>query len=260
MDSGRIFRALVMFLTLLGVLWAIRQISSMRHPVATPAAKTAVQTPLAIPEAEVHSLPFVAIDNTCRSDHVVDLASCTGLSTKGTGTEYRFELSSPASISIEVKPEYELFDAGFAVLDEHENCVIGREQNPAGMTESALLKMLPAGRYRLVVGGYNGDCGPLTLTVGPARALVADLTKREVVYGPNGISLKWRTFGENEIEYFEIVRAQGDTSAVAARVRGRGGPARAEEYKYLDRVPGGAVYSLIAVSRDGRREELGPLG
>jgi hypothetical protein len=121
--------------------------------------------------------------------------------------------------------------------------------------------MLAAGRYRLAVGGYSGDCGPFELTVGPARALVADVTPGRVVSGPNGTSVNWRTFGEHEIEYFEIVRGLGDLSEVAARVRSRGGPARAEEYKYLDRAGLiGMSYHVVAVGRDGSREELGRLG
>lgn len=261
MDSGRIFRAMVMFLTLVGVLWAIRQVTSSRIDSSTRVAKgVALVSPISR-EHEVHSLPLVAIDNTCRSDEVVDLAMCTGLSTKGSGQSFYFELIEPATISIEVKPEYELFDPGFAVYDAHENCVTGREQNPGGMAEATTLKMLPVGRYRLVIGGYSGDCGPFTLTVAQARALVSDISTGRVLPGPNGTSINWRTFGEHEIEYFEIVRMVGGEQTVAARIRSRGGPARGEEYKYLDReLSPPDDYQLFAVGRDGRREELARLG
>jgi hypothetical protein len=260
MDSGRVFRFLVMFLTLLGVMWAIRGICGRHHgasPIeAQPSAVKAAYVPE--PDPARYELPLVAFENSCQDGQNIDISSCTGKLSRSEGRTYRLTLTHDSPVVIEVRPLDNLFDPAFALRDASGRCVIGADDQGEAEAERAELKRLPAGEYQLIVAGYGDQCGPYQLTVREPLPMFGSTDAPRVVRGPNGVSLQWDTFGECEVGQFKVYRQIDGERTLVATVRSHGSPARPARYRWVDRSPlPDTRYELEAVAVDGRTEPLG---
>ena len=259
MDSGRIFRFVVMFLTLMGVLWAIREITGRQHAVPTEVQPTAVKAVLhEVTDPASYTLPLVAFENSCEDGQATDISRCTGKLSRSEGRSYRLELEHAQPVVIVVKPLDELFDPSFALLDEFGSCLLGMDEQGEATAERGELRELAAGRYELIVSGYGDQCGPYQLTVREPLPLLTKVTAPRVVRGANGVSVQWETFGEHEVTHFKVYRDTEAGRALVKTIRSHGSPAGAARYRWVDRTPKtGLHYELEAVAADGRRESLG---
>ncbi len=262
-DSGRWFRALLMGLTLAVTMWAINKVIAWKD-TSTPETATATKTAAFVPVPHIsqsellwENLPIVAFDNTCLNADSVDISDCTKFLSGGEGRLHRIVLSEPQSLAIEVAPRFEMFDPGFSLYGPDKQCILGRDGEPAGILERALTEELPAGEYALVVGGYAGDCGEYVLTVSQPSEMLARLLHSVTHAGPNGVAVRWETFGERNVNHYVVYRRNGEQRDQVAVVRGRGSAAGTAYYRCLDRqLEPGCDYELVAVGRDGRTQTI----
>ncbi|MBI5058565.1 hypothetical protein HZB60_02150 [candidate division KSB1 bacterium] len=256
MENGRVFRFLVMFLTLVGVLWAIREIAGHRPsaPAAVqPTAVKAAYTPAA--DGADYSLPLVAFENSCEDGQKVDISECTGKLSRSEGRTYRLKLDQDAPVMIEVRPLDGLFDPSFALIDEYGHCLIGIDDAGEAASERGEIPKLAAGRYELIVSGYGDQCGPFQLTVREPLPLLTMAGNPQLRKGGNGASLHWETFGENDITHFKIYRLSAAGRSCVTTVRSHGSPAGTARYRWVDRKPAEIdAYELEAIAGDGRTQ------
>jgi hypothetical protein len=265
MNSSRLFRTLIMGLTLLACLYFLSLLAAYRGcaPHAQPvSADTTTQPsssvpplPDSLPPVEIKSLPLAAMDNTCVDGVPTDLSAYTGMLSGGAAREYLLRLNTPGSLRISVEPEDVYFDVSFVLFAGGTRALVSRDENPAGGSERATTPHLDPGLYRLVVGGYDQNCGPYLLTVRDQAPPAAQIAATEVHRGRNGTVIRWRSFAEVDLERFDVFRVDDMGRRRIAVLRAHGSPAGFANYRFTDRqLAPPASYSLEAVSRDGRIE------
>lgn len=286
MNSNRLLRAIVTGLTLLAVLWILHMLGMWRsvNPEATAAKSEAKAANLKSQEAqkpksqeeitppdprrpeadaqgaegnEISAFPFVAMDDCCMDGVEMDLSGCTRMLSGGRAREYGLHARSGQSLRISVEPMYGEFDVSFALMkDDH--CLVGRDAAGKGQTERATVTHLSVGDYRLLVGGYDGDCGPYLLTVDDQSPSLACIQEAAAYAGRNGTVLRWKSFGEVDVSQYQVYRVTGETRERIAVLRAHGTPAGFSNYRFMDRgrLPGSG-YELEMVARDGRSEKVG---
>jgi hypothetical protein len=265
MDSGRLFRAVIMVVTLLICLWAINWIQARKEsPVVAPidtlhTGKTrpaASRASVTEPAVKVETLPLVALDNTCYYSASRDLSGCTGTWSGGAAREYHFATTDAEhALYITAKPKSDEFDLSLVLMSPDNHCVMGRDDAGPGMAERAVVKDLKPGEYLLVIGGYADNCGPYELTVSTEAPQVAQITDTKVHSGPNGKVVRWDTFAERAVQHYVVYRTDGDSRVRVAVLRAHGSPAGFASYRVMDRLaPIDSTYEIEAVAPDGRTE------
>jgi hypothetical protein len=263
MDSGRLFRAVLTGIVLIGCIWGLRQLEARRtRPILRPArvGQTEVATPAqdqnsTEPLVEVVSLPFVALDNTCYYSGGEDLSHCTGSLSGAPAREYRLSATKREALWVGVQPRSDYFDPSFALLTADQRCIAGYDNQGPGLPETAMLNDLEPGEYLLVVGGYGEDCGPYELTVRQETPEIARVVETRTIEGPNGTVVRWGTFAEVDLDYFILYRTVGEDRQQIAVLRAHGSPAGFARYRVMDRKPQpDSTYEIEAVASDGRIE------
>ncbi len=265
MNSGRLFRAAVMCLTLFGCMWALTRLQGQKRPVeaapadstrlaAPKAAQPAAETPPA-PPVDISQLPLVALDNTCFYEGTRDLSRCTGTISDSPAREYMIHANGMDTYYVIVEPRSVFYDPSLVVLDSRQQCVIGEDERGPGYSESTVLERPACGDYSLIVGGYSDDCGPYELTISTSAPEIARVIKPAAFIGRNGTVLRWETFAEVDLAHFELYRQSGNSRERIAVLRAHGSKAGFANYRFIDRAPqGDSNYVIEAVARDGRRE------
>jgi hypothetical protein len=262
MDSGRTLRAVLTALILIGCLAALHRFGGPEAPNSAvartkPSALTAAGPPVTPPSAspvEIATFPFAAMDNGCFDGIETELSGCTGFLSGGRAIEYRLTVSAGQILRIRVEPTYGAYDPAFALLRDGQ-CIAGRDAEGMGEPERATIRNLPAGTYDLWVGGYDGDCGPYLLSLDNQPISLARVSGTNVLFGRNGNVLTWTSFGEVDLDNFQIFRVRGQERERIAVMRSHGGPASFAGYRFMDRPPASDVrYELEVSARDGRTE------
>jgi len=265
MDSGRLFRAVITFLTLLACLWVLSRLERRDTPhQLSPADSAAV--PISEPHeqaqqinaqipVEISALPLVALDNTCLYDGAQDLSRCTGAISGGPVREYQIQANGSDTYYVAAEPRSEFYDLSLVLFDSARQCMLGRDEQGPGFAEGMVLEKIGAGHYSLLVGGYSEDCGPFELTVSDKTPAIAQIMKSITVPGRNGTVVRWETFGEVDLAHFELYRQNGSERERIAVLRAHGSKAGFAFYRFMDRQPrADSMYVIEAVARDGRRE------
>ncbi|HEY3295043.1 MAG TPA: hypothetical protein VGL38_06375 [bacterium] len=267
-------RAVIAGLTLLAVMWVLHLLGERRsaQPSVTQAKSVAKasfsqqpssqeaekpkETGQAGDAREVREYPFATMDNSCLDGEVADLSGCTRMLSGGKAMGYVLHVTEGQSLRISVEPMYADFDVSFAFFKEG-NCIVGRDAAGKGQSERANVSHLAAGDYQLWVGGYDGDCGPFLLTVTDQPPSLAQIQHATAFEGRNGTVLRWKSFGEVDLEQYQIYRVAGDSRQRIAVLRAHGSPAGFSDYRFMDRsrLPG-VGYELEIVARDGRSERV----
>jgi hypothetical protein len=273
MNGDRLFRGLVTLLTLLVCLAVLRQWFSAsssdvasasaitRQQPAPPVAEPVPVDPAPIPDVqtpvEIASLPFLALDNLCFDGSPRDLSRCTSMLSGGLAREYDLQTVAGRSLEILLEPRDPDFDVSLAVLNSDGECLAGRDVNGAGMSETVTIADLPGGLCHILVGSYDNDCGPYSLTVRDAPAPIAQVCRAVSLTGPNGTAVRWQTFAEMDLRYFSLYRCTATSRERIAVFRAHGSRAGFADYRFMDRarIPG-STYELEAVASDGRTERL----
>lgn len=267
MNSGRLFRAAVMCLTLCGCMWALTRLQGHNGPIeaalpdsawlAAPEAAQPAAEILSAPPAEISQLPLVALDNTCFYEGTRDLSRCTGTISGSPAREYVIHANGMDSYYVIVEPRSVFFDPSLVVLDSRQECVIGKDERGPGYGESTVLERPVRGDYSLIVGGYSDDCGPYELTVSTSAPEIARIIKPAAHIGRNGTVLRWETFAEVDLAHFELYRQSNNNRERIAVLRAHGSKAGFANYRFTDRAPqSDSNYVIEAVARDGRREAV----
>lgn len=263
-DNGRLFRAVVMGITLVICIWALNRLESRKNipavvPVDTTRTEEAIpqeEASLAAPAMDAETLPLVALDNTCYYSDAHDLSGCTGTLSGGPSREYRIVASDATQILyVGAVPRSEYFDLSLALLTADEQCLIGYDNSGPGLPERAVVSGLEPGEYLLVVSGYADNCGPYELTVFAEAPDIARVVDMAILNGKNGKVVRWETFAEIGVQHFVLYRTQGDRRERVAVLRAHGSPAGFANYRVMDRAPQpDSTYEIEAVARDGRKE------
>lgn len=256
-QSGRLFRMVVMVLTLAGCVWLLEQAQQGR-------ASTAV-TPMPRPEArrkphsllprlpiEVNTLPFAALDNTCLDGTPEDLSGCTGWLSGAEVCRYRIAVSEGAAIEATAQPRDAAFDVSMALYSAAGVCAAARDSLGAGGLETMVIRDLEPALYELRVGGYADHCGAYLLTVRQLGATPAQIASARVDPGRNGTVVRWTSFGESGVSYFLLYRTGDGGRQRIAALRARGTPGGFADYRFNDRGGReGATYEIELVTRNG---------
>jgi hypothetical protein len=261
MDSERIVRAIVMGLTLFGVMWLLHAASARKtaleetvHVHSAPAKVKHIPDPPIEPAQRISAFPYVAMDNNCENGVEKDLSHCTGLLSGGRARLYEVDIAAGQSLRISVEPLDRDYDAAFALFKDSV-CIVGRDSARIGGTEQAILPRLSPGIYHLWVGGYDGDCGPYVLSISNAKEPIGSIAQASVFTGRNGTVLRWTSFAEVGVERYQVYRVSGENRERIAVLRAHGSPAGFGTYRFMDRGPrAGTGYELEMIARDGRSE------
>lgn len=197
------------------------------------------------------------MDNTCEYSQEIDISGCTGVVSGSAARVYQLNLQSDQTLRVTVEPRSSFFDPSFAILSENHTCVGGSDSHGPGLAEKLEPLYLLAGNYSLVICGYDGDCGPYSLTVSADIPPIAQITAPDFKSGPNGTVVSWQTFAEFDLSHFILYRKDGDNLVKIAVLRKHGSPAQTANYRFIDRRLNTAeAYEIDAVATDGRIEKL----
>ena len=167
MDGSRVMRAVVTVITVLICVWALSLLRSNKQPndniqeAAKPATQEARNIANEIlPPVGITKLPLVAFDNTCEYSNEIDISGCTGVLSGSASRIYELNIESDQNLNITLEPRSDFFDPSFAIISENHTCVAGSDNHGPGLAEKIESLNLLTGNYKLIVSGYNGDCGP----------------------------------------------------------------------------------------------------
>ncbi len=268
------YRKFVFFLLLLSIFFALAQAKYESRQFRMPSNGTvSAQLGRVVPvnevgietAASIETLPFVAIDNTCRYGLMdLDLSNCTASVSGESALLYRVLLKCESPLYAILRPLRRDLDVSLSLFrmgDEGQpDCIEGRDVKAEGQAERLHKESLTPGVYYLAVGGYGADCGEFELSVESVQTPPVSLREFTHAACDSGTLIHWETASEADLNHFRLYRrgvGENEPRSIF-QPRSRGDFSHGARYQFFDRVGVGDQWSyvLAAVDRNGDEVEL----
>jgi len=267
------YRKFVFFLLLPPIFFALAQARYESRQFRMPSNGTAsAQLDRVVPvnevgietAASIETLPFVAIDNTCRYGVMdLDLSNCTASVSGESALLYRVILKRESPLYVVLRPLRRDLDVSlslFRIGDEDQpECIEGRDVKAEGQAERLRMESLTPGVYYLAVGGYGADCGEFELSVESLPMPPVSLREFTHAACDSGTLVLWETDSEADLHHFKLYRRgnNGEGREAIFQPRSRGDFSHGARYEFFDEgAHQGSSYGLVAIDDSGREIAL----